>query len=333
MMLFYVKESVMNIGIVGATGMVGQKIREVLAERNIVIDNLYLFASPRSAGKKISFKNRVLVVEVLNDTAFDGKDLDVLFFAAGGSISEKYVPLAIEMGIKVIDNSSNFRLDDDVLLVVPEVNGDTIQKDTKLVSNPNCSTIQSVYPLKIIDDLFGIKRVVYTTFQAVSGAGHEGVKDLETGEVNTFSRNIQKNVIPQIDVFMEDGYTKEEYKMIKETQKILGKPDLPVTATAVRVPIVNTHAISINVSCENEVDMDQMVHAFKTTPGIRYVALPDFPTAQDADGSDDVFVGRLRKDYSIDHGINLWVVADNIRKGAATNTVQILESMIKVHNN
>ncbi len=318
----------MHIGIVGATGMVGLKILEVLEERDLAIDKISLFASARSEGKQIPYKDTVLVVEALNESIFEDKNLDVLFFAAGGSISEKYIPIALKHHIRVIDNSSFYRMDANTPLVVPEINGDLITDEVMLVANPNCSTTQSVLPLKVIDDLFGLKRVVYTTFQAVSGAGQGGVNDLLSGEPKQFKHNIQKNVLPEIDVFLENGYTKEEMKMIEETRKILGLENLPVTATAVRVPIINTHAISINVEVHKAVDLNALKDAFNNQPGIVYMNGSLYPLAEMVDGTDDVYVGRLRLDPSVEHGLNFWCVADNIRKGAATNTVQILEKMI-----
>ncbi len=320
----------LNIAIVGATGMVGEKIREVLDERFDKIDHITFLASKRSAGKTINFKGKDYIIEELTETAFEGKDIQYALFSAGGSISEKYAPIAIANGIVVIDNSSHFRMDEGVPLIVPEVNSDALTKEAKLISNPNCSTIQSMLPLKVIHELFGLKRVVYTTYQAVSGAGVGGVSDLVNKEVKQFSRPIHGNVLPQIDVFDTDGYTKEELKMIDETRKILNLPDLKVTATAVRVPVENGHSIAMNVECVKPVDLDLLNKTLKETEGIVVVDLPDYPIADDANGTDDVYVGRIRKDNSVENGINLWCVADNIRKGAATNSIQILESMIKL---
>ena len=304
-----------NIAIVGATGMVGEKIREVLAQRVHNIETLYLFASSRSAGKKISFQNREFVVEELTKDSFKNKKIDYALFSAGGSISDVYGKLAMDAGITVIDNSSFYRMDPEIALVVPEVNPHHLRKDDKIVANPNCSTIQAMLPLKVIDDLFGLKRVVYTTFQAVSGAGMGGVSDLVNKETKQFTKSIHNNILPQIDSFTESGYTKEELKMIHETRKILGHDALRVTATTVRVPIENTHAMSI-----------------KKSKGIVLVSMPDYPVAQEVDGSDDVFVGRVRLDSSVENGLNLWVVADNIRKGAATNTVQIMEALMALRD-
>lgn len=323
----------LNIAIIGATGMVGEKIREVLDERFDKIDHITFLASKRSAGKTINFKGKDYIVEELNEKAFEDKDIQYALFAAGGSISETYAPIAIKNGITVIDNSSHFRMEENVPLVVPEVNPDDLKGDVSLVSNPNCSTIQSMLPLQVIHELFGLKRVVYSTYQAVSGAGVGGVSDLENKEVKQFAKPIHNNVLAQIDVFEDNGYTKEELKMIDETRKILHLPDLKVTATAVRVPVINGHSISINVECEKPVDLDLLNKTLRETDGIVMVDLPNYPIADDANGTDDVYVGRLRLDTSVENGLNLWCVADNIRKGAATNTVQILETMIRMRNN
>lgn len=318
----------LRVAIIGASGMVGQTLRDVLEERFDTIDEIVFFASKRSAGKKILFKDKEFTIEELTEDVFSHDRFDYAFFAAGGSISETYIPIAINNSVQVIDNSSFFRMDMDVPLIVPEVNRNVLQKESLLISNPNCSTIQSVMPLKVIDDLFELKRVVFSTYQAVSGAGVGGVSDLENKEAKQFTRPIYNNVLPQIDVFDQDGYTKEELKMIDETRKILNKPDLQVTATAVRVPVLNGHSISINAECEKEIALDVLKEAFEKAEGIKFVDLPDYPIADDASGTDDVYVGRLRKDNSVENGINLWCVADNIRKGAATNSVQILESLL-----
>ncbi len=322
-----------NVAIVGATGMVGDKIREVLAERVHNIDTLYLFASKRSAGKKIEFQGREFIVEELTQDSFKDKHIDYALFSAGGGISDTYGKIAVKEGITVIDNSSFYRMEDDIPLVVPEVNPHHLRKDSHLVANPNCSTIQAMLPLKVIDDLFGLKRVVYTTFQAVSGAGVGGVNDLVNKEVKQFTKSIHNNVLPQIDVFTESGYTKEELKMIDETRKILGHSDLKVTATTVRVPILNTHAMSVNIECERPVNLEVLNAAFDNADGIILVHAPNYPVAQEVDGSDDVYVGRVRLDESVENGLNIWIVADNIRKGAATNTVQIMETLMAMRNN
>ena len=324
-----------NIAIVGASGLVGGTFLKVLEERDLPIKNLYLFASARSAGKEVIFKGKTLVIEELTENSFD-REIDIALFSAGGDISKKFAPVASEKGVIVVDNSSAWRMDENVPLVVPEVNPEDIFKNNGIIANPNCSTIQSVVPLKVIDELYGIKRVVYSTYQAVSGSGIKGIEDLQRGlkgeEPKTYPRPIVNNCLPHIDSFLENGYTKEEEKMINETRKILNKKNLPITATCVRVPVLNGHSISINVELEREANLEELKAKFRETKGI---VLEDdvknnrYPLATEANGTDEVYVGRLRKDFSIEKGLNLWVVADNIRKGAATNAVQIAEILMK----
>ncbi|MEG0235046.1 MAG: aspartate-semialdehyde dehydrogenase [Cetobacterium sp.] len=324
-----------NIAIVGASGLVGGTFLKVLEERDLPIKNLYLFASARSAGKEVVFKGKTLVIEELTENSFD-REIDIALFSAGGDISKKFAPIASEKGVIVVDNSSAWRMDENVPLVVPEVNPEDIFKNNGIIANPNCSTIQSVVPLKIIDELYGIKRVVYSTYQAVSGSGIKGIEDLQRGlkgeEPKTYPHPIVNNCLPHIDSFLENGYTKEEEKMINETRKILNKKNLPITATCVRVPVLNGHSISINVELEREANLEELKVKFRETKGI---VLEDdvknnrYPLATEANGTDEVYVGRLRKDFSIEKGLNLWVVADNIRKGAATNAVQIAEILMK----
>ncbi len=259
-------------------------------------------------------------------------------FSAGGSTSEKFAPIFAQKGCVVIDNSSAWRMKDDVPLVVPEVNSSDIKWHKGIIANPNCSTIQAVVPLKPLDDKYKIKRIVYSTYQAVSGAGLAGHTDLEEGikgnAPKKFPHPIFSNCIPHIDVFLDDGYTKEEQKMIKETRKILGRPELKVTATTVRVPVFNSHSESINVEFEKPFDLEELKSLLESTKGL--VVLDDpknnvYPLASLADGKNEVFVGRIRRDESVDNGINMWVVADNIRKGAATNAVQIAQAMIEMN--
>ena len=324
-----------NIAIVGASGLVGGTFLKVLEERELPIKNLYLFASARSAGKEVIFKGKTLVIEELTENSFD-REIDIALFSAGGDISKKFAPVASEKGVIVVDNSSAWRMDENVPLVVPEVNPEDIFKNNGIIANPNCSTIQSVVPLKVIDELYGIKRVVYSTYQAVSGSGIKGIEDLQRGlkgeEPKTYPHPIVNNCLPHIDSFLENGYTKEEEKMINETRKILNKKNLPITATCVRVPVLNGHSISINVELEREANLEELKAKFRETKGI---VLEDdvknnrYPLATEANGTDEVYVGRLRKDFSIEKGLNLWVVADNIRKGAATNAVQIAEILMK----
>lgn len=327
-----------NVAVVGATGMVGGKFLEVLTERQLPVDNYYLFASAKSAGKKIDFMGKehtVIELTKENVTALKGK-VDFALFSAGAGVSKEFAPIFAEIGAIVVDNSSQWRMHDDVPLVVPEVNPEDVKWNHGIIANPNCSTIQAVVALKPLYDKFGIKRVVYSTYQAVSGAGVAGYNDLKDGingaAPKKFPRPIAFNMLPHIDIFMEDGYTKEEWKMIVETRKILHDQSLRVTATTVRVPVFYGHSESINVEFCKKCEKQDVVNALENFPGI--VVMDDvknnvYPTPLDAENHDEVFVGRIRMDESVDSGANLWVVADNIRKGAATNAVQIVELLIK----
>lgn len=327
-----------NVAVVGATGMVGGKFLEVLTERQLPVDNYYLFASAKSAGKKIDFMGKehtVIELTKENVTALKGK-VDFALFSAGAGVSKEFAPIFAEIGAIVVDNSSQWRMHDDVPLVVPEVNPEDVKWNHGIIANPNCSTIQAVVALKPLYDRFGIKRIVYSTYQAVSGAGVAGYDDLKNGingePPKKFPRPIAYNMLPHIDVFMEDGYTKEEWKMIVETRKILHDQSLRVTATTVRVPVFYGHSESINVEFCKKCEKQDVVNALENFPGI--IVMDDvknnvYPTPLDAENHDEVFVGRIRMDESVDSGANLWVVADNIRKGAATNAVQIVELLIK----
>lgn len=327
-----------NVAVVGATGMVGGKFLEVLTERQLPVDNYYLFASAKSAGKKIDFMGKEhTVIELTKENVISLKGkVDFALFSAGGGVSKEFAPIFAEMGAIVVDNSSQWRMYDDVPLVVPEVNPEDVKWNHGIIANPNCSTIQAVVALKPLYDKFGIKRIVYSTYQAVSGAGVAGYNDLKDGingvAPKKFPRPIAYNMLPHIDVFMEDGYTKEEWKMIVETRKILHDQSLRVTATTVRVPVFYGHSESINVEFCKKCEKQDVVNALENFPGI--VVMDDvknnvYPTPLDAENHDEVFVGRIRMDESVDSGANLWVVADNIRKGAATNAVQIVELLIK----
>lgn len=325
-----------KLAIVGATGLVGRTVLKILEEKDLPIYEYVLFSSKKSAGKIIHFKDKDYVVRELTEDSFIKEYFDFSIFSAGSSTSLKFSPIAADNGCIVIDNSSAFRMDTDVPLVVPEVNPEDIKLNHGIISNPNCSTIQSVLPLKVLDDNYKIKRVVYSTYQAVSGAGINGIKDLENGMKGIpnekFPHPIYNNCLPHIDDFLDNGYTKEEEKMINETRKILHKPNLPVTATCVRVPVFNCHSESINVELENDFDIDEIIKEFKNSPGIKVIDDVKnnlYPLSCNCSGFDDVFVGRIRRDDSVKYGLNLWVVADNIRKGAATNAIQILEKMIK----
>ncbi len=327
-----------NVAVVGATGMVGGKFLEVLEERNLPVENYYLFASAKSAGKKINFAGKehtVIELTSENVSALDGK-IDFALFSAGAGVSKEFAPLFVKAGAIVVDNSSQWRMYDDVPLVVPEVNPEDVKWNKGIIANPNCSTIQAVVALKPLKDRFGIKRIVYSTYQAVSGAGVAGFNDLKDGingvPPKKFPRPIAFNMLPHIDVFMDDGYTKEEWKMIVETRKILHDSSLRVTATTVRVPVFYGHSESINVEFVQKCTRDDIVNALENFEGI--VVMDDtknnvYPTPLDAENRDEVFVGRIRLDDSVESGANLWVVADNIRKGAATNAVQIVELLIK----
>ena len=321
-----------NLAVVGATGMVGRTFLKVLKEKNFPIDNLYLMASKRSAGTKLEYDGKEYIVEELTEHSFD-KPIDIALFSAGGSTSEKFAPIAAAHGVIVVDNSAQWRQHPDVPLVVPEVNPEDISWNHGIIANPNCSTIQAVAVLKPLDDKYKIKRVVYSTYQAVSGAGVAGWNDLENGlkgeAPKKFPHPIAGNCLPHIDVFMENGYTKEEMKMIWETRKILHDPDLKVTATTERVPVFSSHSESINVEFEKPIDdIEDVKKLLAAAPDVVLVDDPannKYPLAIDAAGTDEVYVGRIRRDESVENGINLWVVADNIRKGAATNAVQIAE--------
>jgi len=324
-----------NLAVVGATGMVGRTFLKVLEERQLPIENFYVMASSRSAGSTLTFNGKDYIVEELNEHSFD-KPIDIALFSAGGSTSAKYAPIAAEHGCIVIDNSSQWRMDPNVPLIVPEVNPEDISWHKNIIANPNCSTIQAMVALKPLDDKFKIKRVVYSTYQAVSGAGVAGWKDLEDGlkgeAPKKFPHPIANNCLPHIDVFLENGYTKEEEKMINETRKILHHPDLKVTATTVRVPVFDSHSESINIEFENAFDMKEVFETLKNAPGIILEDDPQnnvYPLAINAAGHDEVYIGRIRRDESVDNGINIWVVADNIRKGAATNAVQIAQVIIE----
>ena len=320
-----------KLALVGATGLVGITARKVLEEKKLPISEYQFFASNKSAGTKINFLGKEYVIKELNEHSFD-EGFDFAIFSAGGETSKKYSPIAASKGCIVVDNSSAFRMDKEVPLVVPEVNPEDIKKNKGIIANPNCSTIQAVVPLKPLDEKYKIKRIVYSTYQAVSGAGKKGLDDLENGTKNKFPHHIINNCLPHIDVFEENGYTKEETKMINETRKILGRPDLKITATTVRVPVANSHSESINIEFENDFDLDELKELLKNSPGIILEDDPSnniYPLATHANGTDDVYVGRIRRDFSIENGVNIWVVADNIRKGAASNAIQIVEKLIE----
>lgn len=325
-----------NLAVVGATGMVGRTFLKVLEDRDFPFDQLYCFASKKSAGEVVVCKGKEYVVEELTEASFD-KDIDIALFSAGGDISEVFAPIAASKGVVVIDNSSAWRMDPTVPLVVPEVNPEALSTHNNIIANPNCSTIQAMVVLKPLYEKYGIERVVYSTYQAVSGSGVKGVYDLEEGlkgnnPLSCYPHPIAGNCLPQIDVFLENGYTKEEMKMINETKKILSDDSLKVTATAVRVPIFNSHSESVNIELKSAFDIADVKKCLAEAPGIVLQDDPSngvYPLAASATGTDPVYVGRIRRDESTDNGINLWIVADNIRKGAATNAIQIAETMLE----
>lgn len=323
-----------KVAVIGASGLVGLTVLKVLEEKNFSNVSYMLFSSNASAGNKVHFLGEDYVLCELSDSSFN-YNFDYAIFCAGSDVAEKFAPIAVSHGTTVIDNSSFFRMNPDVPLIVPEVNISEVKNSKGIISNPNCSTIQAMLVLKPLDDKYKIKRIVYSTYQAVSGAGKLAISDLETkassDNLKAFPYPIYNNCIPQIDSFTSSGYTKEELKMINETRKILGRPNLPITATCVRVPVVNSHSESINIEFENDFDIYDVKMLLQNSPGVLVVdniEKEQYPLATKANGYDEVFVGRIRKDYSINHGLNLWVVADNLRKGAATNAVQILEYLI-----
>ncbi|HHT72711.1 MAG TPA: aspartate-semialdehyde dehydrogenase [Firmicutes bacterium] len=332
-----------NVAVLGATGAVGQELLSILVERKFPFASLRLLASPRSAGRKVQVGGQDYVVEAVEADAFQG--IDIAFFCAGGSVSQRWAEEAVRAGALVIDNTSAFRLDTDVPLIVPEINGPEAAKHKGIIANPNCSTIIMVMALKPILDEAGIKRVVVSTYQAVSGAGFGGMEELrQQTEDYVMGRELEAqilpvasgkrhypiafNLIPQIDVFTEDGYTKEEWKMIRETQKILGIPDLPITATTVRVPTMRSHCESINVETERPLSPERCREILAEFPGVEVLDSPEeqlYPMPQFTSGRDEVFIGRIRRDPTVPYGLNLWAVGDQIRKGAALNAVQIAE--------
>ncbi|AMQ01607.1 Aspartate-semialdehyde dehydrogenase [Pedobacter cryoconitis] len=326
----------MKIAVVGATGLVGTVMLKVLEERNFPLTELIPVASEKSVGKEITFKGKKFKV-VNMETAIAMKP-DVALFSAGGNTSLKYAPLFAEAGTTVIDNSSAWRMDPSKKLIVPEVNGHELSIDDKIIANPNCSTIQMVVALKPLHDKYRIKRVVVSTYQSVTGTGVKAVaqmmnerKGILDGPM-AYPHQIDLNVIPQIDVFEENGYTKEEMKMIKETRKIMGDDSIRVTATTVRIPVMGGHSESVNIEFESEFDVAEIRSILEKTEGIIVVddiANLKYPMPKDAHEKDEVFVGRIRRDESLPNTVNMWIVADNLRKGAATNTVQIAEFLLR----
>jgi aspartate-semialdehyde dehydrogenase len=326
------------IAIAGATGLVGNEMLVVLEERKVPCSKLKLFASKDSVGEVYKFHDQEVAVEELTEAGFEG--VDIALFATSADLSAKFVPAAVKAGAIVIDNSSHFRMDPTVPLVVPEVNLHEITEATKIIANPNCSTIQLVPVLQAIHRIAGLKRVVVSTYQSVSGAGKSALDELWAQSLaifnqqeipqEAFQHQIAFNCIPQIDVLLDDGFTKEEYKIMNESRKILGIPDLRITATAVRVPVFYSHAESVNVETEREITPETFVKELQGAQGVvARGASEEYPMQIDIAGADDIHVGRIRRDESVPHGLSLWIVADNVRKGAALNAVQIAEALLK----
>jgi len=327
-----------NVAVVGATGAVGNEMVEILEQRKFPVGNLKLLASERSAGLSLSFNGHDVGVEVLKEDSFKGVDIGL--FSPGGAVSQKFAPIAARSGCVVIDNTSAFRMEPDVPLVVPEVNGHATKEYKKrgIIANPNCSTIQMVVALKPLHDAARIKRIVVSTYQAVSGTGKKAVAELE-GQVmaiysnkeivhNVYPHQIAFNCLPHIDVFLENGYTKEEVKMVNETKKIMEDDSILVTATTVRVPVFYGHSESVNVEFERDLSPEEARSILSRAPGVKVADDPAkavYPLAIYAAGKDETFVGRIRRDETVPHGLNMWIVSDNIRKGAALNAVQIAE--------
>lgn len=325
----------MKVAVVGATGMVGEVMLEVLKERNFPITELIPVASEKSVGKTIDFNGKSYTVVGLQ-TAVEQKP-DIALFSAGGQTSLEWAPKFAAAGTTVIDNSSAWRMDPDKKLVVPEINASSLTKDDKIIANPNCSTIQMVLVLAPLHRNYGVKRVVVSTYQSITGTGVKAVKQLENeyagveGE-RAYHYQIHRNAIPQCDVFESNGYTKEEMKLVKETKKILGDDSVLVTATAIRIPVVGGHSESINITFDRDYELNELRALLAATPGVVVQDDPsnnDYPMPLFAQGKDEVFVGRIRRDESLPNSVNMWVVADNLRKGAATNAVQIAEYLVQ----
>jgi aspartate-semialdehyde dehydrogenase len=328
-----------NVAIVGATGVVGRMFLEILEGRQFPIAELRLLASARSAEAQLAFAGKGIPVQILDETSFSA--IDFAFFSAGGAISERFVPIAAKTGATVIDNSSAFRMDKHVPLVVPEVNPRALDVHSRIIANPNCSTIQMVVAAKPLHREASISRIVVSTYQSVSGKGRQAITDLKEqtrahldgkAGFQKNARNMAFNLLPHIDVFVEDDQTKEELKMVQETRKILEEPDLKISATCVRAPVLSCHSISLNLEFERPISPERAHDVLSQSPGIVVMDDPSaeiYPTPVQASGEDEVFVGRIRKDASVENGLNLWVVSDNLRKGAALNAVQIAEKLVR----
>lgn len=318
-----------KVAVVGATGLVGETILDELTQRDYEVE-IRLLASAQSAGQKALYKDKELVIQELTKRSFEG--IDYALFAVEGELSRQFVPLAVDAGCTVIDNSSTYRMDSAVPLVIPELNPEALEHHSGIIANPNCSTIQSVVPLSALVP-YGLKRVIYTTYQSVSGSGKAGIEDLERGQKGEkqqfYPVPIANNVIPQIDSFLDNDYTKEEQKMIDETKKILGLPDLKVTATTVRVPLNSGHSVAILIETIQPFEVTDVKLALADTPGLVLIDTPEYPTPLQVHGRNDILVGRVRRDDSAENSLHIWCVADNIRKGAAGNAVQILDTLLQ----
>lgn len=334
------KQDNYTVAVVGATGAVGNEMVLTLEERDFPVAQLRLFASERSEGKIMEFKDTEIPVEVLSAKSF--QDIDIALFSAGAERSKKWAPVAVKAGCVVVDNSSQWRMDPKVPLVVPEVNTHDLTWHKGIIANPNCSTIQMVVPLKPLHDAAQIKRVVVTTFQSVSGTGQKAIDELmqqtidllnsKEAQCHVYPYQIAFNVLPHIDSFLENGYTKEEIKMVNETKKILGDNSIRITATTVRVPVFRCHSESVNIETEKKLTANEVRALLSEFPGIVVLDAPDknvYPLPIDVAGKDETYVGRIREDESIENGINMWIVSDNLRKGAALNAVQIAEKLVE----
>ena len=331
-----------NVAIVGATGAVGQEMMDILREREFPVNELRPLASERSAGKEIKFGGETIEVQKLDESSFSG--IDIALFSAGGGRSKEFAPIAVDAGAVVVDNSSAFRMDEDVPLIIPEINPGALADYTKkgIVANPNCTTAVTLMALKPLHDIARIKRVVASSYQAVSGAGAQAIDELraqtlawannESIEINTFPHQIAFNLLPQIDSFLENGYTKEEMKLHNETRKILGDDSIALTATTVRVPVFRAHSVAVNIETEKKISINEAKEALNAFPGVSVLDEPQslkYPMPIDVSGKDDCMVGRIREDFTVASGLSFWVVGDQLRKGAALNAVQIAEHMIQ----
>lgn len=329
-----------NIAIVGATGAVGETMLKILAERNFPINNLRLLASKRSAGREYSFRDKTIKVETLDSKSF--QDIDFALFSAGGDISREFAPVAVQSGAVVIDNSSAFRMDSDVPLIIPEVNPSAVIKHKGIIANPNCTTIILLVALKPLHDYAKINRVTVATYQSASGAGAKGIeeliqqgKDRNEGEkikAETFSHQLLHNVIPHVDIFQQNGYTKEEMKMFNETRKIMNDDNIRVSSTCVRVPVLTAHSEAVTIDTEKVISLEKAIELLNKAAGIEVLDNPQknlYPMPLTAAGKDNCFIGRIRKDLGFEHGLSFWICGDQLRKGAALNAIQIAELLIK----